>query len=49
MILGVVLVSVSLWGIYHGIRIRKVSYILGSAMVLALTIAVWIYFYVNPY
>lgn len=49
MALGISVVIASIIGIIYGVTNKKKSAIILSAIALILTIAVWVYFYNNPY
>ncbi len=46
---GIIIAIVSLIGIIYGIKIKNNLVTIVSFIVLAATIAVWTYFYNNPY
>ena len=43
------MVALSAAGIIYGLKIKKWPLTIVSALLMAATIAVWIYFYQNPY
>jgi hypothetical protein len=49
MLFGVFLVAVSAAGIFYGLKKKKWPLAIASMLLLAATIAVWVYFYQNPY
>ncbi len=49
MALGIVLTIVSIIGIIYGIKNKNKPLAIASVIALVLIIAVWVYFYNNPY
>ena len=49
MLFGVFLVAVSAAGIFYGLKNKKWPLAIASMLLLAATIAVWVYFYQHPY
>lgn len=49
MVFGIVLTLACVAGVILGVVRRSRALVIGSAVLLVLVIAVWIYFYQNPY
>jgi len=49
MFIGIALTILAIVGIVKGIARKNMLLVVGSAILLVLVIAVWIYFYNNPY
>jgi len=49
MAIGITIAVASIIGIIYGIRMKKKPLAILSGVALILTIAIWVYFYINPY
>lgn len=49
MAFGIAMVGLSAAGIFYGLKNKKWPLTIASVLLLAATIAVWVYFYMNPY
>lgn len=49
MIYGIIIILVSLTGIIYGLKSKNKAITIISLLLMALTVAVWIYFYTHPY